>query len=97
MSNEGGATAVDELTNEQQDEQEVIAESGDGVAGLELDRDVEPKLIDGEQLGAADAVLANNSADIEYQQMDFKICGELEERNKALEEFALAQEGESLI
>ena len=90
MSNEGGATAVDELTNEQQDEQEVIAESGDGVAGLELDRDVEPKLIDGEQLGAADAVLGNNSADIEYQQMDFKICGELEERNKALEEFALA-------
>jgi len=29
--------------------------------------------------------------------MDFKICGELDERNKALEEFALAQEGEGLI
>ena len=43
MSNEGGATAVDELTNEQQDEQEIVAESGDGVAGLELERDEEPK------------------------------------------------------
>jgi hypothetical protein len=26
----------------------------------------------------------------EYEQMDYKICGELMERNKALDEFALA-------
>jgi hypothetical protein len=31
---------------------------------------------------------------MEYQQMDYKICGELDERNKALEEVAITSDGE---
>ena len=33
----------------------------------------------------------------EYVQMDYRICGELLERNKALDEFALSQDANGAI
>ena len=33
----------------------------------------------------------------EYAQMDYRICGELLERNKALDEFALSQDANGAI
>ena len=40
---------------------------------------------------------ALGNTDLDYQQMDYKICGELDERNKALEEVAMTSDGEQLI
>lgn len=33
----------------------------------------------------------------EYAQMDYRICGELIERNKALDEFAMSQDANGVI
>jgi hypothetical protein len=35
--------------------------------------------------------------DQDFDVIDYKICGELIERNKALDEFAMSQEPEGLI
>ena len=36
-------------------------------------------------------------AEQEYAQMDYRICGELIERNKALDEFAMSQDANGVI